>query len=76
MLMTIAAIVILFLIRLRFLKYKSINILQGRYGQSTLKRKRKFEKREYRLRKAELHLEFLLQCRDNFWCRIQSLKAS
>ena len=31
----------------------------------TLKRIRKFEKLDYRLRKAELDLEFLLRCRDN-----------
>ena len=33
-----------------------------RFGQ---KRLRKFEKIDYRLRKAELDLEFLVRCRDN-----------
>ena len=64
--MRVAAIVFLFLIRLRFPKSKSISdIIRGRYSQSTLKRIRKFEKLDYRLRKAELDLEFLLRCRDN-----------
>ena len=52
--------------------------------QSTLKRIRKFEKLDYRLRKAELDLEFLLGCKDssvtpnflNFRVSSQSLKAS
>ena len=62
--MRVAATVFLFLIRLRFLKSKSIpEILRRRYSQSVLKRIRKFEKLDYRLRKAELDLEFLLRCR-------------
>ena len=66
MLMRVAAIVFLFLIRLRFPKSKSISdIIRGRYSQSTLKRIRKFEKLDFRLRKAELDLELLLRCRDN-----------
>ena len=66
MLMRVAAIAFLFLIRLRFPKSKLISdIIRGRYSQSTLKRIRKFEKLDYRLRKAELDLEFLLRCRDN-----------
>ena len=66
MLMRVAAIVFLFLIRLRFPKSKSISdILRRRYSQSTLKIIRKFEKLDYRLRKAELDLEFLLRCRDS-----------
>ena len=57
---------VFFLIRLRFPKSKSISdILHRRYSQSTRKRIRKFEKLDYRLRKAELDLEFLLRCRDN-----------
>ena len=54
------------MIRLRFAKSKSISdILRRRYRQSTLKRIRKFEKLDYRLRKAEFDLEFLLRCRDS-----------
>ena len=64
--MRVAAIVFLFLIGLRFPRSKSISyILRQRYSQSTLKRIRKFEKLDYRIRKAELDLEFLLQCRDS-----------
>ena len=83
--MRVAAIVFLFLIRSRFTKSKLISdILRGRYGQSTLKRIRKFDKLDYSLRKAELDLEFLLPCRDsnvipnflNFCVSNQPLKAS
>ena len=83
--MRVAAIVFLFLIRLRFTKSKLISdILSRRYGQSTLKRIRKFEKLDYSLRKAELDLAFLLSCRDsnvipnflNFCVSNQPLKAS
>ena len=79
-----AAIVLLFLIPLRFPKSKSISdILRRRYGQSTLNRIQKFEKLDYRLRKAELDLEFLLRCRGsnvisnffNFPVSSRSLKA-
>ena len=66
MLMRVAAIAFVFLIRLRFSKSKSISdILRLRFSRSTLKRIRKFEKLDYRLRKAELDLQFLLRCRDN-----------
>ena len=63
--MRVAAIVFLLLIRLRFPKSKSIlDILRQRYSRNTLKRIRRFEKLDYRLRKAELDLEFLLWCRE------------
>ena len=66
MLMIVAAIIFLFLIRLQFLKSKSISeILRRRYGQSMLKIIRTFEKLDYLIRKAELELEFLLRCRDS-----------
>ena len=64
--MRVAAIVFLFLVRLRFPKSKSISdILRRKYSQSKLKIIQKFEKFDYRLRKAELKLEFLLRCRDS-----------
>ena len=45
MLMRVAAVVLLFLIRLQFPRSKSVSdILCKRYGQSTLKRIRRFEK--------------------------------
>ena len=83
--MIVATIVFLFLIGLRFPKSKSISdILCRRYSQSTLKKIRKVEKLDYRLRKTELDLEFLLRVRDsnvipNFWNFLVSshyLKAS
>ena len=39
-------------------------IIRRRYGDKIIKRLRKFEKIDYRLRKAELDLEFLVKCRD------------
>ena len=64
--MRVAAIVFLFLIRLRFPHSKSLSqIIRRRYGDKIIKRLRKFEKIDYRLRKAELDLEFLVKCRDN-----------
>ena len=83
--MRVAAIIFLFLIRLQFPKSKSISdILHRKYGQSTLKRIRKFEKLDYRLLKAEMVLEFSLRCRGsnaisnylNFDVSSQLLKAS
>ena len=40
-------------------------IIRSQYGDKVIKRLRKFEKIDYRLRKAELDLEFLVKCRDN-----------
>lgn len=40
--------------------------MRSQYGDNTkIKRLRKFEKMDYRLRKAELDLEFFVRCRDN-----------
>ena len=64
--MRVAAIVLLFLTRLQFHKFKSMSdILCRIYGHISLKGIRKFENLDYRLRKAELDLEFLLRCRDS-----------
>ena len=66
MFMKVAAIVFLFPIRLRFPQSKSLSqIIRKRYGDKIIKRLCKFEKIDYRLRKAELDLEFLVKCRDN-----------
>ena len=66
MFMKVAAIVFLFLIRLRFPHSMSLSqIIRRRYGDKIIKRLRKFEKIDYRLRKAELDLEFLVKCMDN-----------
>ena len=66
MFMKVAAIVFLFLIRLRFPHSKSLSqIIRRRCGDKTIKRLRKFEKIDHRLRKAEFDLEFLVKCSDN-----------
>ena len=66
MFMKAAAIVFLFLIRLRLPHPKSLSqTIRRRYGDKIIKRLRKFEKIDYRIRKAELDLEFLVKCRDN-----------
>ena len=63
MFMKVAAIVFLFLIRLRFPQSKSLSqIIRTRYGD---KINEIIKKTDYRLRKAELDLEFLVKCRDN-----------
>ena len=59
-------------------------VIGSRYGDATIKRLRKFEKIDYRFRKAELDLEFLVRCRDknviprflNFHLAIRSLISS
>ena len=64
--MKVAAILFLFLMRLRFPHSKSLSqIIIRLYGDKITKRLRKFEKIDYRLRKAELDLESLVKCRDN-----------
>ena len=70
--MQVAAIMFLFLVRSQLPKSKSITDILCRkydksrkYGKSTLKRIRKFEKFVYRLSKAEMYLKFLLRCRRN-----------
>ena len=40
-------------------------MLRRRCGRGTLKRIRKLEELDYRRRKAELDLEFLLRCKDS-----------
>ena len=63
MFLKVAAIVFLFLIRLRYPHPKSFS-KRRRYGDKLIKRLRKFENIDYRLQEAELHLEFLVKCRD------------
>ena len=66
MFMGVAVIVFLFLARVRFPKSKFIaEVIQARYNENTVKRIRKLENSDYRLRKAELDLEFLCKCNDN-----------
>ena len=62
----VAVIVLLFLARVRFPKSKSIaEVIRSRYIENTLKRIRKLEKLDYRLRKTELDVQFLCKCDDN-----------
>ena len=64
--MRVAVIVFLFLARVRFPKSKYIaEVIRARNNENTVKRIRKLEKLDYRLRKAELDLGFLCKCNDN-----------
>ena len=58
-------LVCLFTIRLRFPPSKSIaDTIRVRYGEATLKTIRKFEKVDFKKRKAALDINFLKTCRD------------
>ena len=64
--MRVATLVFLFLARIRFPKTESIvSIICRRYGEKLLKEVRKFEKLDYKLRKVQLDLDFLSNCKDN-----------
>ena len=64
--MRVAVSVFLFLARVRFPNSKSIaEAIRARYNGNNDKRMQKLEKIDYRLRKAELDLEFLCNCSDN-----------
>ena len=64
-------IVFLFIIRCRFPKLKSLSeIIRFRYGNHVLKRIRKYEKHDYRLRKTHLDIPFLSSCLDNDLCPV------
>ena len=59
-------IVFLLLARVRFPISKSIaEVIRSRYSENTVKRIRKLEKLDYRLRKTELDLQLLCKCDDN-----------
>ena len=62
--MKVTAIVFLFLIRLRFPQLKALSkITRSQYFDTAVKRLRKFEKNDYRLRNAEPDQEFLVRYR-------------
>ncbi|XP_057290203.1 uncharacterized protein LOC130612883 [Hydractinia symbiolongicarpus] len=62
----VLVLVFIFLARLRFPKCKSIaQVIRDRYGESCVKVLRRFEKSDFKLRKAKLDLDFLCYCRDN-----------
>ena len=64
-------IVFLFIIRCRFPKLKSLSeIIRFRYGNHVLKRIRKYEKRDCRLRETHLDIPFLSSCLDNDLCPV------
>ena len=59
------ALVFMFLIRLRFPKNLSlIQVIHKRYGNTVVKLVRKFEKLDFKHRKAALDLQFLKTCQD------------
>ena len=66
MIVRIIGLVFLFIIRIRFPKGKSIaDIIRNRYGESFVKKIRRFEKCDFKLRKCHLDLRFLLDCKKN-----------
>ena len=63
MFLRVVTIIFLFLIRIRFPEGKSIaEVIRVRYGNEVLKATRKFERTDYKYRKAKLDLEFLETC--------------
>ena len=66
MIVKVLGLVFLFITRIRFPKGKSIaNIIRSRYGEAFVRKIRKFEKNDYKLRKSHLDLRFLLECKKN-----------
>ena len=66
MFMRVADLIFLFLIWLRFPHSKSVaEVIRKRYRRNTVKKFRKSEKLDYRLRKAQIDLEFLVSCSNN-----------
>ena len=65
MFLRVAVLVFLFLARIRFPKNESISsIVRKRYSGDVLKADRKFEKVDYKLRKAKLDISFLVKCQN------------
>ena len=65
----VLAIVLLFIIRCRFPKSKSLSdIIRCRYGNHVLKIIRKYQKLAYRMRKLDLDKNFLSTCQNNDLC--------
>ena len=61
--MRVAVLVFLFLARIRFPRNESIaSIVRKRYSGEILKTIRKFEKVDYKFRKAKLDINFLIKC--------------
>ena len=65
MFLRVVILVFLFLARIRFPKNESISsIVPKRYNGEVLKVIRKFEKVDYKLRKAKLDISFLVKCQN------------
>ena len=61
----VAVTIFLFSAREQFTKSKSVfEVIRSRYSENVVKRIRKLERLDYRLRKAELDLQFLCKCED------------
>ena len=66
MVVEVLGLIFLFIIRIRFPKGKSIaNIIRSRYGEAFVRKIRKFEKNNHKLRKSHLDLRFLLEYKKN-----------
>ena len=66
MIVKVLGLVFSFIIRIRFPKGKSIvQIIRSRHGEAIVRKKCKFEKNDYKLRKGRLDLRFLLECKKN-----------
>ena len=66
MIVTIIGLGILFIIRIRFPRGKSIaDIIRKRYDEAYIKKIWRLEKRHFKLRKCHLDLRFLLDCKKN-----------
>ena len=62
----VLGLVLLFIIRIRFPKVKMIaDIIRNRYEKAFVRKIRKFEKTDYKLRKGHLDLRLLLKCKKN-----------
>ena len=60
--------VFLFILHIRFPKGKSIaEMIRSRYGITFVRKIRKYEKNDYKLRKDHLDLRFLLEFKKNNW---------
>ena len=67
MFMRVAALVFLFLFDyVSDIQNMWGEVIRKRYGQNTVKKLRKLEKRDYRLWKAQIDLGFLVNCGNNF----------
>ena len=62
----VLGLVLLFIIRIRFPKAKMIaDIIRNRYEKAFVRKIRKFEKNDYKLRKGHLDLRLLPKCKKN-----------